>query len=74
MSFGSGERGFPRARLIFSEGAGNPKLEISQVGQLPPVFFVLTVWGLEVSHQQTLFPEAKKMFEIKALVVSHVDI
>ena len=74
LGFGSWQRAFPGTGLICGKGAGNPQLEVSQVGQLPPVFFVLQVWGLEASQQQALFTETEKVFEILALVVSRVDV
>ena len=74
LGFGSWQRAFPGAGLVLGKGASDPELEVSQVGQLPPVFFVLQVWGLEASQHQSLFTETNKMFDIKALVVSSVDV
>src|SRR3990172_5304039 len=60
---------FPRMRMVFGVGAGDPQLQVGQVSQSPPVLFMLYLWGLEASQQQSLFAKAEEMFEIKTLVV-----
>lgn len=60
--------------MVFGEGTGDPELKVSQVSQIPPAFFVLHIWGLEASQQQSLFAEADKMLDVKALVVSGMDV
>lgn len=60
----------PRAGQRLCQWVSQVQLYIRQLNQVPPVLFRLDVWGLRVSHQESLFSKAKKGFDIRALALA----
>ncbi len=65
---------FPGSGQIVGEIASQPKLDVGELSDEPPVLLAAHIGCLEGSQQKPLFAKAIEVFQVKALSVGLLDL